>query len=535
MQGGYREALVVLSVLVVLVLLIACANVANLMAARASSRAREMALRVAIGAGRQRLAQLALIESALVTAAAAIVGGVFAWWSAPIIVDMIDLPSGPARLALPVDWRLLGFGLGLTLVVTIVLSLAPALRASAVRPAAALKGGDDPHTRRPLMGALIGAQVAFCFVVLFIAGLFVATFNRLANQPVGYSVDRLLAVDAVAIQPRTSIYWNQVAEHLQALPGVETASVAYFPLMGGAAEATRISVDGGPLSEQPIYVLGVSPGWIDTMRIPLLRGRDFRPDEMRPSTAIVNVEFAKEYFNGEDPIGRSFEEPVGRGKLGRIEVVGLVGNAKYDSMRQPMKPTIYVPFGSTDGAGELRPYARASFIVRASMTNPLALAEMLRREVPRARSEFYVSNLTTQQNLNDSKMVRERLLAVLALFFASVALILSAMGIYGVLHYSVVQRQREIGICIALGARAAQVAWRVTAAVFLAVVVGSVVGLAVSIGIERYVEDLLWGVKGTDPAILAVPALTILAALLAAVPPVVRAVRVDPAELLRTD
>ena len=535
LQGRYRQALVVLSVLVVLVLMIACANVANLMAARASSRAREMALRVAIGTGRRRLTQLVLMECVLVTVAAAIIGGVFAWWSAPVIIDMIDLPSGPARLALPVDWRLLGFGLGLTLAVTIVFGLAPALRASAVRPVGALKGGDDPHTRKPLMGGLIGAQVAFCSVVLFVAGLFVTTFNRLVSQPIGYSAERLLAVETVATQPRTSVYWNQVADHLRAVPGVETVSLAAWPLMGGWARAAPISVDGGPLSEQPAYVLGVSPGWIDTMRIPLLGGRDLRADEVHPSAALVNAEFAKEYFNGEDPVGKSFEQPVVRGELGRIEVVGLVGNAKYDRMREPIKPTIYVPFGSVDGAGEPRPFPRASFIVRTSTTDPLVLAEALRREVPRARSEFYVSNLTTQQELNDSQLVRERLLAVLALFFAGVALILSAVGVYGVLHYSVVQRQREIGICIALGAGAAQVTRRVTTAVFSAVILGSLVGLAVSLGIEHYIEDLLWRVKGTDSVILAVPALTILAALLAAIPVVVRAVRVDPAELLRTD
>jgi len=535
MQGRYRQALVVLSVLVVLVLMIACANVANLMAARASSRAREMALRVAIGAGRRRLVQLVLLESALITVAAAIIGGVFAWWSAPLIVDMIDLPSGPARLALPFDWRLLGLGLGLTLMVTIVLGLAPAVRASAVRPAWALKGGSDLHTRRPLMGGLIGAQVAFCFVVLFVAGLFVTTFNRLANQPIGFSVERLLVLDTVATEPRTAPYWSQVSEHVRAIAGVETVSLAAWPLMGGTLQAVSVSVDGGPLSEQPTYTLSVAPGWINTMKIPLLGGRDLRADEARPSVALVNEEFAKEYFNGGDPVGKSFEQPVGRGKLGRIEIVGLVGNAKYDNMRQPVNATIYVPFGSIDGAGEPRPQGRASFIVRTSAVESLALAETLRREVPQARSEFYVSNVATQQELNDSQMVRERLLAALALFFAGIALILSAVGVYGVLHYSVVQRQREIGICIALGAQAAQVARRVTRAVFSAVLLGSVVGLAVGVGIERYIEDLLWGVKGTDPSMLAVPTLTILAALLAAVPVVVRAVRVDPAELLRTD
>ncbi len=535
MQRSYRQALVVLSVLVALVLMIACANVANLMMARSSSRAREMALRVAIGAGRRRLVQLVLVESALITVAAAVIAGAFAWWAAPLIVGMINLPSGPARLSLPFDWRLFQFGLGLTLAVTVICGLAPALQASAVRPATALKGGGDPHTRRPLMSGLIGAQVAFCAVVLFFAGLFVATLDRLANQPIGYSAERLLAVETVATEPRTAVFWNQVADRLRALPGIETVSLATWPLMSGTAWATRISVDKGPLSEQMVYTLGVSPGWIDTMKIPLLGGRDLRADEVYPGVALVNEEFAKVYFNGENPVGKSFEQTVGPSELGRVEVVGLVGDAKYDRMREPMKPTIYVPFESIDAAGEPRPNSRASFIVRTSIENSLALADTLRREVPEARSEFYVSNLTTQQELLDSQTVRERLLAMLALFFAAVALILSAVGIYGVLHYSVVQRRREIGIRIALGAQSVNVALRVTKAMFAPVIFGSFVGLAVGVGLEQYVGDLLWEVEGTDPAIMAVPALAILAALLAAVPVIVRAVRVDPAELLRTD
>ena len=525
MQRSYRQPLVVLSVLVLLVLMIACANVANLMTARSSSRAREMALRVAIGAGRRRLVQLVLVESALITAGAALIAGAFAWWATPLIVGI--LPSGPVRLALPFDWRLFQFGLGLTLAVTITCGLAPALGASAVRPVTALKGGGDPHTRRPLMSGLIGAQVAFCAVVLFFAGLFVATLDRLANQPVGYSAERLLAVETVATQPRPPVFWNQVAAHLRAVPGIETVSLAAWPLMSGSAQATRISVDKGPLSEQPAYVLGVSPGWIDTMKIPLLGGRDLRPDEVHPSVALVNAEFAKEYFNGEDPIGKSFEQPVARGGLGQVEVVGLVGDAKGFKMREPMAPIIYIPFG--------RSTSRASFIARTTREDSLALADTLRRAVPEARSEFYVSNVTTQQELNDSQTVRERLLAMLALFFAAVALILSAVGIYGVLHYSVVQRRREIGIRIALGAQSVNVALRVTKAVFAPVILGSFLGLAVGVGLEQYVGDLLWEVKGTDPAIMAVPALAILAALLAAVPVIVRAVRVDPAELLRTD
>ena len=535
MQGTFRQPLAVLSMLAALVLIVACANIANLMSARAAARAREMALRVAIGAERQRLVQLVLIESGLIAAAAGTVGAAIAWRAAPAIVGMIDLPSGPARLALPVDWRLLGFGLGLLFAVTAVFGLTPALRASWVRPTEALRGGDDPPRRRRPMVGLIGAQVAFCFVVVFAAGLLGSTFERLANQPTGYSAERLLALETVAVQPRPPSDWEQVGEHLRSLPGIEAVALAGWPLMSGQLMGVPVSIGGGALSEQPVYVLGVAPGWIDAMRIPLLGGRDLRREEANPSVALANVAFAREYFNGEDPVGETFEQPAGREGLRRIEIVGLVGNAKYDNMREPMKPTIYVPWRSMEAAGGLRPINRASFLVRTSSANPLSLAGALRRAVPQARSELYVSNLTTQQALNDSQLVRERLLAMLALFFAAVALVLSAVGIYGVLHYSVVQRRREIGICIALGARGARVAWQVTATTLAAVLAGSAVGVAGGVALERSIESLLWGVTGTDPQMLAVPALTILATLLAVGPAVSRAVRIDPAELLRTD
>ena len=221
--------------LVALVLLIACANVANLMTAQAASRAREMALRVSIGAGRGRLVQLVLVESAWLAFLAAAIGGVFAWWSAPFVVSMINPPDNPARLFLPADWRVLGFGLALTVGVTLLFGLAPALRASAVKPVSALKGGEDPHSRRRLMHALIAVQAAFCFLVLFVAGLFVATFERLSNQPTGFSAERLLTLETVTVSPQPPAFWDQVAEHLRAVPGVETVALASGRCWAGGA------------------------------------------------------------------------------------------------------------------------------------------------------------------------------------------------------------------------------------------------------------------------------------------------------------
>ena len=233
LQRDYRRSLLALGVLVGLVLLIACANVANLMTAQAAARAREMALRVSIGAGRWRLVQLVLVESAMLAFFAAAIGALFAWWSAPFVVGRINPPDNPARLSLPADWRVLGFGLALTLGVTFLFGLAPALRASAVQPVSALKGGEDPHSRRRLMHALIAVQAAFCFLVLFVAGLFVATFDRLSNQPTGFSAERLLTLDTATRRNEPAALWDQVAEHLRAVPGVEAVALADWPLLDG--------------------------------------------------------------------------------------------------------------------------------------------------------------------------------------------------------------------------------------------------------------------------------------------------------------
>jgi predicted permease len=536
LQNDYRRSLAALCVLVALVLLIACANVANLMTAQAAARAREMALRVSIGAGRWRLVQLVLVESAWLAFLAAATGGAFAWWSAPFVVGRINPPDNPARLSLPADWRVFGFGLALTLGVTFLFGLAPALRASAVKPASALKGGDDPHSRRRLMHALIAVQVAFCFLVLFVAGLFVATFDRLSNQPTGFSTQRLLTLDAVAEPAQPPAYWGQVAEHLRAVPGVEAVALANQPLLSGYSSNDGVSVDGAPPTDVLAYFLKVSPGWIDTMRIPLVDGRDFHAGDTNSRVAIVSQAFAKQFFNGENPVGKAFEKASDDGTRTRFQIVGLVRDARYRDIRGPMLPVAYLPFRSLDANGALKAIGWGTFIVRTSSPNPLALAPTLRQEVHRARSEFRVSNIRTQLEINQSQTVRERLLAMLALFFAVVALLLAGIGLYGVLDYSVLQRRREIGIRMAIGARAGDIARRVTVEVFSMVLAGAVAGVTLGMASVRYIESLLYQVKPTDLAMLALPSLAILAAaLLAAVPPVIRAVRIDPATTLRSE
>ena len=532
LQSEYHRSLIALGVLVALVLLIACANVANLMTAQAASRAREMALRVSIGAGRLRLVQLVLVESAILALLAGAMGGVFAWWSAPFVVGMINPPGNPVRLDLPADWRVLGFGLALTLIVMLLFGLTPALRASTVKPASALRGGEDPHTRRRTMHALIAAQVAFCFLILFVAGLFAATFERLSHRPTGFSPDRLLLLHTVAQREEAPVFWDQVAEHLRTVPGVATVALAGWPLLDGNAWNGFISVNGAPPGPDLAYFLAVSPGWVDTMKIPFIDGRDFRPGETAPGVAIVNETFAKEYFKGENPIGQSFA------KTGELpcKVVGVVRDAPYRNVHEPILPSVYVPIRRIDAHGVVQPLSGATFIVRTSTANPMALASILRREVPRARPEFRVSNIRTQADLVRAQTVRERVLAMLALFFAAVALLLAAVGLYGVLDYSVLQRRREIGIRMAIGAQPGSIARLVTAEIFAMVLVGALAGVALGMASVRYIEALLYQVKAGEPAMLVLPSCTIVAAaLLAALPAVFHAVRIDPVAMLRAE
>ena len=531
LQSDYRRALAALGVLVALVLLIACANVANLMTAQAAARAREMALRVSVGAGRRRLVQLVLVQSAMLALAASVIGGTFAWWSAPFVVSRINPPDNPARLSLPADWSVLAFGLGLTVLVTFLFGLAPALRASAIQPASTLKGGADPHSRRRLMHTLIAVQVAFCFLVLFAAGLFAATFYRLSTRPIGFTADRILTLDTIAQNPQPPVFWDQLADHLRAVPGVETVALASRVLLFGSAWNGFVSVHGAPPGPVLAFFMDASPGWIDAMKIGLIEGRDFREDDTWPGVALVNETFASEFFPGESPLGKTFA--IGQD---RYRVVGRVRDAPYRSIREPILPSAYFPFHGVDGSGALRPVSNATIIVRTSGSNPLALASTLRNEVPRARPGFRVSNIRTQAEVVRAQTLRERLLAMLALFFAMVALLLAGIGLYGVLDYSVLQRRREIGIRMAIGAQAGDIALGVTVDVFSMVLIGAVAGLVLGMASARYVEALLYQVKVTDPGMLALPWVTIFAVgTIAALPAVVRAIHIDPVTALRAE
>jgi putative ABC transport system permease protein len=533
LQKEYRRFLGILGLLATLVLLIACVNVANMMTAQAAARVQEMALRISIGAGRRRLVQLILAQSTLLALVASVLGACFAAWSAPFVLGLVNPPDNPARLALPADWRVLLLSLGLMILVVLLLGLLPALRASAVRPVAALKGGEDPRSTRRLMRGAIALQVAFCFLVLFLSSLFVTSFQRLQNRPLGFSTDHLLLLETVAGKGQFPVVWNQTAEALRAVPGVESVAISGWPLLGRIKINSEISINGAPPSPTPAFFLNVSLGWLSTMKIPVVSGRDFRPEDTSPGATIVNETFAKNFFPGEDPIGRTFERGVNQPVN---KIVGVTPDVPDHDLREPNRAVFYVPLNTIDDKSAPTAVDFATFAIHTEAKNPLALADSLRQLIAQRHNGLRVSNVTTQLDLVRDQTIRERLIAMLAAFFAAIALFLAGIGLYAVLNYSVLKRRREIGIRMAIGSTRAGIVRTVTLDVFLMIALGGCAGVALGFGAARYVESLFYQVKATDADMLALPACAILVtALVATLPAVLRALRTDPTEILRAE
>ncbi|MBM3735170.1 MAG: FtsX-like permease family protein [Acidobacteria bacterium] len=537
LQRHYHRPLMIIAVLAVMVLLIACANVANLLTARAAARAREMALRVSIGAGRGRLVRLVFAESLLIAVAASGLGALLGWWGAPLVVRMVSTPDSPVGLVLPFDYRVAAFSALLTLMVSVLFGLAPALRASAVEPAAALKGGDSSRGRRRSMSAMVAFQVAFCFAVFSTACTFTASLRYLLQRPLGFAPDRLLLLETVSAETVRFDVWLQAIPHIRAVPGVESAAFSSWPLLGASAwrDGVRTARAGLEASPAP-YFLSVSPGWFETMRIPLREGRDFRPGDVFPGPAVVDSTFARRYFGEGSPLGQFFEKPATRDQWRRFDVAGVVGPVLYENIREPFLPVAYVPINAPAGqAGPAAP-GWGTFVVRTAGSDPLALAPLLRQEIRRARPELRVTSVRTQEELIRTQTVRERMLAASSAFFAAVALLLAAVGLYGVLEYAVVRQRREIGIRMALGAQAADVAGRVSAEVAAMLAFGSLAGFGLSLLSGRFASSLVHGAGAGDPLMLGIPAMAIVvASALAAVPPLLRALRIAPAVTLRAD
>ncbi len=531
LQRQYSRPLTVLALVVLLVLLIACVNVANLMMGRAQTRAREMAMRVSIGAGKARLIQLVLIESALIGSFACGLGTLFAAWASGFLVRQISPPSAPPiGIALSYDWRVTTFSFALILFATMSFGGFPALRASGIRPAAVLRG-DTAWRHRRFMNMLAGAQVAFCALVLFVAGLFAASFHRLTAQPLGFDAEGLVNLNTVTGVDAPVADWEAARRDLQAVPGVTSAAIATWPLLYGPVWSEPIFVDGKPAINEEANFLATSPEWLRTARIALLSGRELRADDPSPGTVLVNRAFARQYFDGQDPVGRAFRTRI-TGKTVLCTIVGMVSDARYSEIRGSMRSTVYLPFSSP----QLVSPGAATFVVRTAVSDPRSLVNVLRQRVSQSRRGLRVTDVATENDLIGQLTVRERLLAIVSLFFAGVAAALSVVGMYGVLSYAVLQRRREIGIRIALGASGGIIAWSVLSGAAAMVIPGAVAGVAAGIACRRYLEALLFATETHDPGIMGLAlALTVTIVLAAALPAVNRALRLDPSRVLRTE
>ena len=318
--------------------------------------------------------------------------------------------------------------------------------------------------------------------------------------------------------------WNQTAEALRAVPGVDSVAISRWPILGRIAINSDISINGALPGPTPAFYLSVSPGWFSTMKIPLVSGRDFRPQDTSPGAAIVDETFVKTFFPGQDPIGRTFERGANQPLY---QIVGVTPDVPYRELREPSRAVFYIPFAEIDDKSALKPVEFAIFTIHTEAQN-VALAGSLRQLIAQRHNGLSVSNITTQLDLFRDQTIRERLIAMLAAFFAAVALLLAGIGLYAVLNYSVLQRRREIGIRMAIGSTRAGIVRIVTLDVFQMIALG--------FGAARYVESLFYQVKATDADMIALPACALgLTALVATLPAVLRALRTDPTETLRAE
>ena len=529
----FERPLWVLAALVALVLLIACSNLANLLLARAASRQREMALRVSLGAGRRRLVQQLLVESGLIAATAALLGLAFARLSAPLIVQMLAPAGSPVYLDLRIDGRVLGFAASIGTLTALLFGLVPALRASSTSPADVLKAtGARAGMRTGLMRPLVAAQVGFSLAVLFLAGLLLASFDRLTNTNAGFTSDGVILVSlepARGSDPRLArAAAYEMLDHIRQLPDVHAASLSGWPLLTGTGWTMNVRVPGHPPDDVEVHFLPVSPGFLQTMGIALRQGRDLQDhaaDRAPTIAAVVNEAFVKRYFSGERPIGGIFGMAVGQ-SLVQHRIVGVMADAKYNDLREAPPPTVYVHFDELDSA---------TMAIRSSGPHaPLVAA--VREAAQSLQPAFKVMSVTTQSTIVADTVLRERLLAALSGFFAVVSLALAAIGLYGVMSYSVVQRTREIGIRLALGARQRVVVAQVLRGIALHTALGIAGGLAGGLYLARFVTTMLYEAEPMDPASILAPVAALLAVgVVAALVPARRAASVDPVVALRED
>ncbi|HEU0178205.1 MAG TPA: ABC transporter permease [Blastocatellia bacterium] len=555
LRDMFKKPLFILMTLVGLAQLIACANVANLLLARAVARRKEIAVRLAIGAGRFRLMRQLLTESMLLTFSGAALGLLFAQWSAHLLLSFLPQYNGPIRIDLALNTRVLGFTLAVSLLTGLLAGIAPALRATRLDLASSLKeqasDSKGGRTRLPLNKILVVAQVALSLFLLVGGGLFTRSLQNLKNLDAGFDRENVtlfeLDLGSDYPTPRRVTLYKQLLERLEGLPGARAASFSSYSLLSGTSQSMKVSVEGyTPPPDDDMFCkqLWVTPQYFATMGIPLLRGRDFGPqDELpasgpaasvakRPLVTVINQTMARQFFGDENPIGKRIRFPGYPDKNSEpFEIVGVVKDAKFLTLREKAPRITYFPFlqmpndfGST-------------FQLRA-VSDPAGLAAAIRRMVQEIDPKVQTLDLRTMNDVVNESLAQERFVAQLAGFFSLFALLLACIGLYGVMSYTVTRRTREIGVRMALGAQGGDVLRMVLRETMLLVLSGLAIGLAAALATTKLVEsllsDLLFGLAATDPLTIALAALLLFAvAALAGWLPARRAARVDPLVALR--
>jgi predicted permease len=539
LRWEFSDQLHILIAVVGLVLLIACANTATLLLARATARQQEMVVRLALGAGRRRLMQQLLTESLLLSLSGGSAGLLVGAWAHRALMFCLFRNPSSTYLAFQIDQRVLGFTLAVSFFTGIVFGVLPALHATQVELSPLLKAGGRAAVGAAGMKpakALLVFQVAASLLLLVTTGLFLRTLRNLQKQNPGFSQENVLLM---RIDPGPRYYtrattletYRKLLERLSAIPGVDSAALASNFVFGAGGWWKTVWVEGHDYSPNEDQMAGnndVSPGFFRTVGVPLLLGREFdsRDHSGSPLVVIVNEAFVRRYFARVNPIGRHLGDngPTSRGKY---EIVGVVANSKYGSLRDHIFPTVYQCIFQT-------PEDQPAVLHVRTKGNPEAFAAGVPKEIRNLNPDFVVFDVRTLAEQVSSSLHQERVFAVLTAVFGALALLLACIGIYGVVAYSVVSRTSEIGIRVALGAKRVQILWMVLREVLALAAGGLAAGVAACFASGRIIANQLFGLKPADPETMLVASLALaMVAALSAYLPARRATKVDPMVALR--
>ncbi len=541
LREQYTNALYVLLTISGLVLLIACANLTNLMLARAGARQREMALRLTLGASRFRLVRQLLAESMLLAVIGAGLGIALAQALGRLLIAFISNAQNPVFLPLYPDLRVLSFTIGIALLTCLLFGVAPAVRASSADPGSVMKASGRGLTagrqRFILRRGLIVSQVALSLVLLVAALLFVRSFRNLLILDAGFQQDNVLIADFDFSSLRVPVanrpdYKRQLLAKVRSTPGVISASETAIVPLSGDGWNEFIDIPSASISRKLVDFNAVTAGYLETLQTPLLAGRDFGENDTAssPLVAIVNERFARTFFRDANPIGKTFKIRQSGGKPDMLyQIVGLMGNTKYRDLREDFNPIVFV---SEDQI--LDPGTDSTFMVRSSESTASLISSL--KDTAAQASPQIVLNFSVFRTSILEKLTRERLMATLSGFYGVLATILAMVGIYGIMSYMVVRRRNEIGIRIALGSGKGKILGLILREALLLLAIGLVVGTALAIATAGVARAMLFGLKPVDPLtmVLAVGSLAIVA-VTATLFPAVRATAVDPMKVLRDE